>query len=296
MLTLRSPLMMALATCLLCITALSRPATAQVAGDVAAGAVLCDLGACTLPRHGWSVELGWVGNSWIQDLRALQLNYAPYHGLQLTSQTGLYLLGMPNFGLKWAFPRERTWAAFVATDVFVYRPKKVEGVTLGIVVASTGASWTPRERLHLHLKASYTAVTGKVDEVQNAEGEDVLADTALNVSGLMASTAIDWWPWRFAALLLELRLPLYSAYKGTASTAGGRATTEVELTNESPIEDWTLLAGVALKAGIFRARLGMFWGPPLGGELFLIESSSGSVDKSDLGRTVFPTAEIVLQW
>ncbi len=271
-------------------------AVGQPQPDAEDGTHLYDVGAYTLPRHGWSVEVGYVGNSWLQDLRALQLNYAPYHGLQLTSQTGLYLLRVPNLGLKYSFLNRAGFTLFLSTDAFVYRPKKVEGATLGILLASTGASYSPANRLHIHLKASYTALAGKVEEVQNAEGEDALADTALNLSGLLASTSVDWWPWRFMALLLELRLPLYSAYKGKTETSGGNASTEVELENESTLEDWTLLAAVAFKAGIFRARLGAFWGPPLGGELFLIEPNSGGVDKADLSRTVFPTAEIVLQW
>lgn len=258
--------------------------------------MLYDVGAYTLPRHAWSVEAGWVGNSWLQDLRALQLNYAPYHGLQLTSQTGMYLLRIPNFGLKYAFLGKAGLTLFAASDAFVYKPRKIEGATLGIVLASTGLTWSPRPRLHMHLKASYTALAGKVDEVKNAEGEDALADTALNLSGLLASTAVDWWPWRFMALLLEFRVPLYSAYKGKTASAGGRATTEVELENETPARDWTVLAAVAFKASIFRARLGLFYGPPLGGELFLVESTSGSVNKANLDRTVFPTCEIVLQW
>jgi len=275
---------------------LQAPAHAQSAEDLRNGTVLHDVGAYTLPRHGWSVEAGWVGNSWLQDIRALQLNYAPYHGLKLTSQTGLYILRIPNFGLKYSFLNRAGITLFVSTDAFVYKPKKVDGATLGIVLASTGLSYAPRERLHLHLKASYTALAGKVDEVRNAEGEDALADTALNLSGLMASTSIDWWPWKFMALLLELRLPLYSAYKGETTTAEGNASTEVELENESTLEDWTLLAAIVFKAGIFRARIGGFYGPPLGGELFLIEADAGGVDKAGLDKTVFPTCEIVLQW
>jgi len=257
--------------------------------------MIYDLSGYTLGLREWRVDTGWVGNS-LTDLKLLELTYAPWHGIQVSSETAIWLARMPNLAVKYSFLTRAMGAGAVSTEVFVFRPKESD-VTLGALAFGLHGTFIPVSGLHLHTSFLYTALAGRLAELGQGEGQELLANAALALGGARITAAIEYWPARWLALFLEGRVPIYSAWDATASSdAGGGARTKAKMEEEKPGADWSALTGILIRAGVFRARLGVVYGPVVGGELFLVTLSPEGPEKVDMKKYFLPTLDIAFQW
>ena len=259
-------------------------------------AMIHDLSALTIPEGDWRIAAGYFGNNPFSDFHVLEVAWAPWEGIQFSTESLLWLARMVNLHGKWTIYSTGEWAVGIEGGVYVLKvdSKSESGdesqTTLWSIPLLLRGTYAPLQSLRIHGLLSYTAVGGKVANSTYTGDTEGIANVTAKVGGVSVGASAEYWLLDWLAATLEFRVPLTSKEEGEYEEGGTSVVGSVEA--DAAYEDWVVTANVQILPWDWLSlRAGVMYGPLLGGEL-LTPLLGDNLSPELTQRNFWPTVDL----